>query len=74
MTKNDSMLIKPGQLTLSEIRRLAVGGLKLSIDPAADAAILASAATVHAVVAQGAPAYGINTGFGKLAKTHIPDS
>ncbi len=74
MDKNNTMQIKPGQLSLSDIRRIAVGGLKLSIDPTADAAILASANTVHAVVAQGAPAYGINTGFGKLAKTHIPDS
>ena len=74
MFKNDTMQIKPGQLGLSEIRRIAVGGIKLSIDAAADAAILASARTVHEVVAQGAPAYGINTGFGKLAKTHIPDS
>src|SRR5882757_231477 len=74
MDKNDTMQIKPGQLSLPEIRRIAAGNLQLTIDPAADAAILASAATVHAVVAQGAPAYGINTGFGKLAKTHIPDS
>jgi len=74
MSKNDSFRITPGKLSLAEIRRIASGGIHLTIDPAADAAILASAATVHAVVAQGAPAYGINTGFGKLAKTHIPDS
>jgi histidine ammonia-lyase len=74
MSEQATMLIKPGSLSLPEMRRIATGGLRLAIDPAADAAILASAATVHKVVAQGAPAYGINTGFGKLAKTHIPDA
>ena len=42
---------------------------------AADAwdAIAASCATVDAIVAKGDPAYGINTGFGILAKAHIPN-
>ena len=71
---NETLIIKPGLLKLAEIRRIAMGGLQLTIDPAADGAIRASAETVHEVVAQGAPAYGINTGFGKLAKTHIPDA
>jgi len=68
------MVIEPGRLRLADMRRIAAGGLRLAIDAAADAAVRTSAATVHAVVAQGAPAYGINTGFGKLAKTHIPDA
>ena len=34
-------------------------------------AIAARAATVDAIVAEGAPVYGINTGFGKLASVHI---
>src|SRR5207237_6076242 len=29
-------------------------------------------AAVAAIVSKGAPVYGINTGFGKLAQTHIP--
>ena len=33
----------------------------------------ASAAAIERIVAQGDAAYGINTGFGKLAKTRIPD-
>ena len=36
-------------------------------------AIAASCATVDAIVAKGDPAYGINTGFGILAKAHIPN-
>ncbi|MEZ5738355.1 MAG: histidine ammonia-lyase [Burkholderiaceae bacterium] len=38
------------------------------------ARVAASAATVAAIVARGAPAYGINTGFGKLAQTRIADA
>jgi histidine ammonia-lyase len=74
MADPESLQIRPGFLRLAEIRRIAGGGLSLSIDPAAENAVHASAEAVHEVVAQGAPAYGINTGFGKLAKTHIPDA
>ena len=70
----DTILLKPGRLSLADCRRLALTNGFAVLDPAAQPAILASAAAVHAVVAAGAPAYGINTGFGKLAKTHIPDS
>lgn len=35
--------------------------------------VKAGAETVAKIVAKGEPAYGINTGFGKLAKVHIPD-
>ncbi len=64
--------INPGALTLADCRRLITGDCQLALLPAALPAILASAQAVQAVVAKGAPAYGINTGFGKLAKTHIP--
>ncbi|MES0872841.1 histidine ammonia-lyase [Sinimarinibacterium thermocellulolyticum] len=65
--------LRPGHLTLSELRHLVGGGVRLSIEPSYWPAVEASAATVAAVVARGAPAYGINTGFGRLAKVHIPD-
>jgi histidine ammonia-lyase len=73
MVNSEVLHLQPGFLKLAEIRRIAAGGLHLSIQ-ADNAAVHASAETVAEVVAQGAPAYGINTGFGKLAKTHIPDS
>ncbi|MDR3415631.1 MAG: histidine ammonia-lyase [Nevskia sp.] len=66
--------LNPGHLTLGWMRRIAAGGVHLEIAPAAGPAVLAAAAAVRRVVAQGAPAYGINTGFGKLARTHIPDA
>ena len=66
--------INPGALSLADCRLLALGGHHLALMPDALERILASAAAVQAVVAAGAPAYGINTGFGKLARTHIPDA
>ena len=41
---------------------------------AARNAVAASAAAVERIVAQGAPVYGINTGFGKLASVRIAEA
>jgi len=67
------LTIAPGKLSLDDIRNiwLAAAPLKLAAD--AYPAINASAATIERIVARGDAAYGINTGFGKLAKTRIPD-
>jgi histidine ammonia-lyase len=66
-----SFTLHPGELTLADLRAAwqARGQLTLAHD--AYAAIQASAAAVQAIVAKGDPAYGINTGFGLLAKKHI---
>jgi len=63
----------PGQLTLSDLRSIWRDATPLKLDPSAFDAINRAAATIHKIVERGAPAYGINTGFGKLAKTHIPN-
>lgn len=66
--------IEPGQLTLAQLRSLWQQERPVALVPDARAAIATGAAAVRAIVARGEPAYGINTGFGKLAKTHIPDA
>jgi histidine ammonia-lyase len=66
--------LKPGRLKLRELRHLLDGRPRLSIDPKAWAAVDASALAVQTAVNRGEPLYGINTGFGKLAKTHIPQA
>ena len=43
-----------------------------ALDPGARPGIEAAAARVAAAVAAGAPVYGVNTGFGKLASVAIP--
>jgi histidine ammonia-lyase len=67
-----NILLKPGELLPCDLRAAWSGPGKLTLDPLAYAAIEASAAAVQAIVAKGDPAYGINTGFGLLAKKHIP--
>ncbi|MFC7514747.1 histidine ammonia-lyase [Herbaspirillum sp. GCM10030257] len=70
MTK---LTITPGNLTLADLRQIWRGTVSLELTPSAYTAINTSAATISKIVERGAPAYGINTGFGKLAKTHIPN-
>ena len=73
MNDTKNFTLQPGQMTLADLR--AVWAERQPLSLAADAwdAIAASCATVDAIVAKGDPAYGINTGFGILAKAHIPN-
>lgn len=65
--------LKPGRMTVADLRTLWQGPVRLALPASAQAAIAAAAATIHAIVERRDAAYGINTGFGKLAKTRIPD-
>jgi len=66
------LTLQPGALSLSDLRAAWQAHGRLTLAPHAYAAIEASARAVQAIVAKGDPAYGINTGFGILAKRHIP--
>lgn len=66
------MMLTPGHLDLAQLRRIAREPVTLRLDPASHAAIDRGAQVVADIAAEGAPAYGINTGFGRLASTHIP--
>ena len=68
-----ALTIEPGRIALAELRKVWQQPVPLALVPAARDTINTSAAAVQQIVARGEPAYGINTGFGKLAKTHIPD-
>jgi histidine ammonia-lyase len=65
--------VAAGRLSLRILRQIASGGFLVSLDSTTLPAIRASREAVQKAVDHGAPAYGINTGFGKLAKTHIAD-
>ena len=67
------MIIHPGQFTLYQLRTLHVT-TTVSLDPAGLPGICASAARVKKAAQGGAAAYGVNTGFGKLAKQAYPMS
>ena len=68
-----SLTIHPGQFSLSDLRLIWKQPVQLQLHPDSRAAIDASAAAIRKIVEKGDAAYGINTGFGKLAKTRIPD-
>ena len=65
------LTITPGSLTLEALQAIHAGGVTLALDAAARPAIAAAAAVVQRAAAGGAPVYGVNTGFGKLASTRI---
>ncbi len=64
------VLLQPGQVTLADWRAIH-GGAAVTLDPSTMNAIDKSAAAVDRILAKGAPVYGINTGFGKLASVRI---
>ena len=64
-------MLRPGSLTLRELRGMWSGRTQLGIDPAARPAVDVAAATVARVIAEGRTVYGVNTGFGLLARTRI---
>ena len=67
------MKLTPGALTLADLRGIARSREPLVLDRDARARLDAGARAVRKIVAKGEPVYGINTGFGKLAQTHIAD-
>jgi histidine ammonia-lyase len=66
------VLLAPGRLTLDELRAFAHRREPLELAGGTRADLERGAAAVAKIVAAGQPVYGINTGFGKLAQTHIP--
>jgi histidine ammonia-lyase len=69
----DAVSIEPGKASLDIWRRLYNGG-SFTIDRRSKAAVDAAADVIVGIVREGAPVYGVNAGFGKLANAEIkPD-
>ena len=66
-----SIELTGNDLTFAQLYDVAFRGEKVSLAPAAVERMKASRAVVDRVVASGQTAYGINTGFGKLASVRI---
>jgi len=64
--------LNPEQISLDQLRRLWTGA-EASLDDASMRRVSESAAAVERIVAGGETVYGINTGFGLLANTRIPN-
>ncbi|QUM77044.1 histidine ammonia-lyase [Moritella sp. 24] len=65
------LTIKPGLLTLAQLRQISRSPVQVSLDPSCYDDIHASTQIVNNVIAEDRVAYGINTGFGLLANTRI---
>jgi histidine ammonia-lyase len=59
-------------LDLATLRRIARESPALELNPACLPLLRAGCESVERIVASGKPAYGINTGFGRLSQTRIP--
>jgi histidine ammonia-lyase len=66
------MKLNPEKVTLGELRQLW-GGADAALDADSMQRVSAAAASVDRIVAGGDTVYGVNTGFGLLANTRIPD-
>jgi tyrosine ammonia-lyase len=68
------LLGSPHTLTPADVWEVAHRRSSAALSPDARAAMIASAAILDAVIAQGRPVYGVNTGFGPLVTSYIaPD-
>ena len=63
----------PGKLILSQLRRAYTEPVKLQLDHSHEAIIERSARVVTDILSEDGPIYGINTGFGSLARKRIAD-
>jgi histidine ammonia-lyase len=73
MTPQPTFLIEPGKLTLDSIRALLSEPLAIVLADEARVQLAEGARSIERIIARGEAVYGLNTGFGKLAKTRIPD-
>ena len=65
-----ALALEAGRVSLDQWRSI-YRGAPLTLSPGYEERVAASAAAVTRILAKGAPVYGINTGFGKLATTRI---
>ncbi|MFI4891619.1 MAG: histidine ammonia-lyase [Steroidobacterales bacterium] len=65
--------LRVGELSLSELRQIHAQPVQVALTAADRQRIARASELVDAIVARGHAAYGINTGFGLLAQTRIPD-
>jgi len=66
------MKLDPNTIDLATLRRLWAGA-SARLDDASMQRVAEAAASVDRIVASGETVYGVNTGFGLLASTRIPD-
>jgi GntR family histidine utilization transcriptional repressor len=68
----ETLKLSPGDVDLAQLRRVFAGDVRLALAGSAREGLAAAHAAVQSILDAGLVAYGINTGFGKLAQTVIP--
>ena len=64
--------LTPGQFDIDQLRAIYQQQSPFELDPGAREVVDASTRTVSEIIANQRTVYGINTGFGLLARTSIP--
>jgi histidine ammonia-lyase len=65
-----TVTLKAGEASLDDWRAIWRGA-PIALDPSCEGPVAASAAAIARILDHGAPVYGVNTGFGKLAGVRI---
>lgn len=65
------IILEPGKLTLSVLKKIRQGTEKIQLCSATKAKIIASRQTVLDILAKGETVYGVNTGFGSFENKKI---
>ncbi len=73
MGEKKTLTLYPGHLTLPQLRAIQDGPVRLALCHESLELIRRSSDTVREIIDQGRIIYGINTGFGLLASTVIPN-
>ncbi len=68
---DETFVLRPGRLTLADLRRLNRETTHVALDPECRPAVDEARALIESVVAAGTPTYGVNTGMGTLSKRRI---
>jgi histidine ammonia-lyase len=63
--------LSPGRLSLDNLRSIWANPVPVALDEQARSRVTAAADAIAGVIAEGRVVYGVNTGFGLLARTHI---
>lgn len=72
MTTDSPLILQPNQsLTPSQVEDVARGACRVELSSASQSAITACRARLESILDDGLPHYGINTGFGSLARKKI---
>ena len=66
-----TIVLTPMSVGFSQLEQVYRGGISPQLDPICKAAVELAASRIAEAAAGGAPVYGVNTGFGKLASVKV---